>query len=98
MGMKVDQGLYAVYPVAAAAAAKSVGESIASLTTISVDECTKKCDNVESCVVVFIVKVTSATGVTSYTCNLRSGALASDVRSQYRIIDGSVINNWFIIA
>lgn len=95
IGMKIDVDLYAVY--AATAVAVHIGESIppgtATVVVSSMQECTKKCDILESCVVVHV----SSTEDGKFACGLRAGGLSPEHRSMYRLTDGSIINSWFSV-
>ena len=100
MAMKMDEGYYAVYSANAAAKA-SIGDAIpitvdgslvTSVVTSSVSGCVKRCDEVEGCVALFVTMPID--GGSSHSCELRSGALSAELKSKYRIADGSNINRW----
>lgn len=115
MGMKVDEGIYSVVPVALSA--YNIGDAVSSTVadwsnmgvsaslasgikdawllatsdaSIAVAACTRRCDQVEACVVALVHQVAAS----SFACGLRSGALGADQRTMYRI-SGSNIDRWF---
>jgi hypothetical protein len=60
---------------------------------IAVAACTRRCDEVEGCVVALVHQVVSASP-TSYACGLRTGAMGAYEKTMYRI-SGSNMDRWF---
>jgi len=88
LGMKIDEGVYSVY--GASSDSTKIGAVAGTFTQSSVNECTRKCDEVERCVALVITK-----NGADYTCDLRAGALSADLRTKYQV-SGSNVGSWVL--
>jgi hypothetical protein len=103
LGMKVDVGVYTVY-ASNEAAREHIGTVIPVavdgatanfIITSTIEECMKKCDDVEGCVALLMTRNPVNGNV---NCALRAGEVSSDMRSMYKVSDGSSLNNWYAAA
>lgn len=62
-------------------------EPISATTTV--EQCLRKCDEVERCVALVITQTD-----TGFNCSLRQGDLSADFSTKYRVF-GTTINSWF---
>jgi hypothetical protein len=103
LGMKVDVGVYTVYAsnevarehIGTAIPVAVDGATANFIVTSTIEECMKKCDDVEGCVALLM---TRNPGDGNVNCALRAGEVSFDMRSKYKISDGSSLNNWYAAA
>ena len=96
-GVRIDVGVYSVYP--ANEASYSIGKALAiksfqgsnnPVDASSVADCTRRCDQTEACFAALVTKALSGKG---FQCSLRGGDVSAEVKSQYRAV-GSNIDAW----
>jgi hypothetical protein len=91
LGLKVDVGVYAVYP--ANEASLGIGHKIPLtsefITVRSAADCMRSCDEAEACASVLVTKHSS----NAFTCAMRQGEASRDLRTKYRAL-GSGLDNW----
>ena len=94
LGLKIDAGVYAVYPAneGSAGIGRRISMAAASITVKSVADCVRSCDEVEACVAVLVTKTSNSV----FTCALRQGDASRDLRTKYRA-SGEGLDNWVFL-
>jgi hypothetical protein len=91
LGMKMDEGVYAVsrtdtygLAIGAEITDAKTGAVLGPYTVADYLECYQKCDKIEGCVVVLL---------DGTSCHLRQGDLSADYSTKYKVV-GDAINYW----
>jgi hypothetical protein len=96
LGLRIDVGVYSVY--SANEALNDVGKPLLISTgpsaapdvvVASVADCTRRCDQIEACFAVYVIRMAG----NSFQCSLRGGEVSADLKSEYRAV-GSNIGAW----
>jgi hypothetical protein len=96
LGLRIEVGVYSVY--SANETLNDVGKPLSISTdplaapdvvVASVADCTRRCDQIEACFAVYVIKMAG----NGFQCSLRGGEVSADLKSEYRAV-GSNIGAW----